>query len=198
MNRSGEIASASSAALNSATFSSTNVARRPALVDRRLGDVDRVLVGAGQEPRVVAEHPVPARDRVGADDLVQRVETGLVVGVRDRRGQVEARPVGHGRPMVAGLRRVPGSGRTRPDPRGRILLLSGHAKASRRAPPVHRRRGRGLRGTRQSPSVWPGWATRSSWSRRTRTGSSRSAEDLSRSASPGSRTPSPRPSPRAT
>jgi hypothetical protein len=60
-----------------ATFSSTNSRVGTALVDGGLGDVDRVLVGAGQEPRVVAEHPVPARDRVGADDLVQRVHAGF-------------------------------------------------------------------------------------------------------------------------
>ena len=78
------------------------LARRAALVDRRLGDVDRVLVGAGQEARVVAQHPVPAGDGVGADDLVQRVQPGLVVGVRDGRGQVVAGSVGHGRRMVAG------------------------------------------------------------------------------------------------
>ena len=78
------------------------LARRAGFVDGGLGDVDRVLVGAGQEPRVVAEHPVPAGDRVGADHLVQGVQARLVVGVRDRRGQVVARSVGHGRRMVAG------------------------------------------------------------------------------------------------
>ena len=78
------------------------LARRATLVDGGLGDVDRVLVGPGQEARVVAEHPMPAGDRVGADDLVQRVQARLVVGVRDGRGQVVAGSVGHGRRMVAG------------------------------------------------------------------------------------------------
>ena len=78
------------------------LARRAALVDGGLGDVDRVLVGAGQEARVVAEHPVPARDDVGADDLVEGVQARLVVGVGDGGGQVEAGSVGHGRRMVAG------------------------------------------------------------------------------------------------
>ncbi len=60
------------------------------------GDVDRVLVGAGQEARVVAEHTVPARDDVGSDDLVQRVQAGSVVGVGDGGGQVEAASFSHG------------------------------------------------------------------------------------------------------
>ena len=63
---------------------------------RALGDVDRVLVGAGQEARVVALHPVPAGDDVGPDHLVQGVQAGLVVGVGDGGGQVVARTVGHG------------------------------------------------------------------------------------------------------
>ena len=78
------------------------LARRPALVDGGLRDVDRVLVRPGQEPRVVADHPVPARDRIGTDDLVEGVQAGLVVGVGDRRGQVVAGAVGHGSAMVAG------------------------------------------------------------------------------------------------
>ena len=76
------------------------LARRSALVDGGLGDVDRVLVGAGQEARVVADHPMPARDHVGADHLVQRVDAGLGVGVRDGRGQVVTGTVGHGSAMV--------------------------------------------------------------------------------------------------
>ena len=106
MNRSGLIARASSAALKSATFSSTNVARRPPSSIAALGDVDRVLVGAGQEARVVAAHPVPARDHVRPDHLVQGVEAGLVVRVRDGRGQVVAVALGHGSAMVAARRRA--------------------------------------------------------------------------------------------
>ena len=64
-------------------------------------DVHRVLVGPGQEERLVAVHPVPARDRVRAHDLVEGVEPGPAVGVGDRGGQVEAGSIGH-RAMVAG------------------------------------------------------------------------------------------------
>ncbi len=60
------------------------------------GDVDRVLVGAGQEAGLIADHAVPARDDVGPDDLVEGVQAGPVVGVGDGGGQVEAASVGHG------------------------------------------------------------------------------------------------------
>ena len=89
------------------------IAGRAALVHGRLGDVDRVLVRAGEEPRVVADHPMPANDRVGADHLVERVQARLVVGVGDRRGQVEARSVRHGSAIVAGRT----AGRVVSDPR---------------------------------------------------------------------------------
>ena len=51
MNRSGLIPSASSAALNRATFSSTKSLGALPSSAARMGDVDRVLVGAGQEAR---------------------------------------------------------------------------------------------------------------------------------------------------
>src|SRR5258705_1594711 len=92
------------------------LARRAALVDGGLGDVDRVLVGHGQEPRVVGEHAMPARDRIRADDLIQGVEARLVVGVRDGRGQVVAGSVGHGRRMVAGRPSRPAPVTLRPMP----------------------------------------------------------------------------------
>ncbi len=101
MNRSGAMARAVLGGMEQGDLFVDELARRSALVDGRLGDVDRVLVSAGQEAGVVADHPVPARDRVGRDHLVQGVQTGLVVGIRDRGGQVEARAVGHGTPMVA-------------------------------------------------------------------------------------------------
>ena len=85
MNRSGVIWRASSASLNSPTFSSTNSRGGPPFRGRLLRDVDRVLVGARQEARVVAEHPVPACDCVGADHLEQRVEAGPVVRRRRSR-----------------------------------------------------------------------------------------------------------------
>ena len=71
------------------------LARRAALVGRGLGDVHRVLVGAGQEPRVVAEHAVPARDDVRPDDLVHGVQAGGVVRVRDGGREVVAAAFGH-------------------------------------------------------------------------------------------------------
>ena len=69
-------------------------ARAAAFVERALGDVDRVLVRSREEARRHALHPVPARDRVGGDHLVQRVEAGLVVRVGDGGRQVVT--VGHG------------------------------------------------------------------------------------------------------
>ena len=62
---------------------------------RALRDVDRVLVRTGQEARVIALHPVPARDDVGPDHLVQGVEPGLVVRIRDGGRQVVAGTFGH-------------------------------------------------------------------------------------------------------
>ena len=98
-------------------------ARRAALVERALGDVDGVLVGAGQEPRVVADHPVPAGDDVGADDLVERVQARLVVGVGDGRGQVVTRSVRHGSAMVAATLPPTGTaGRSRMAGGGRFAL----------------------------------------------------------------------------
>ena len=88
MNRSGLIEQRVLGGLEEADLLVDELARAAALVDGALGDVDRVLVRAGQEPRVVALHPVPARDDVRADHLVQGVQAGLVVGVGDRRGQV--------------------------------------------------------------------------------------------------------------
>ena len=111
MKRSGEMPRASSASLNSDDLLVDELARRPALVDRGLGDVDRMLVGAGQEPRVVALHPMPARDDVGADHLVQGVHAGLRVRVGDGRGQVVAGAVGHGSAMVAAAPLGPTSAR---------------------------------------------------------------------------------------
>ena len=92
----GAIARAASAALNSATFSSTN---------SRVGRPSSTAAWA----MLIECSSVPVRNRVSspsircqraiasaADHLVQRVQARLVVGVRDRGGQVEARTVGHG------------------------------------------------------------------------------------------------------
>ena len=140
---------ASSAALNSADLLVDELAGRPALVDGRLGDVDRVLVGAGQEARVVAEHPVPARDRVGADHLVQGVQAGLVVGVRDRRWSGSS---GVGRSWegdgTSGRRRR--RDWTPESPERLYLLLSGHVRTP--AAGVLRRTGPGLMAGRQPPT----------------------------------------------
>ena len=110
------------------------VARRPTLLGRPLDDVDGVLVGPGQKARGRAEHPVPAGDDVRADDVEQGVQTRLVVGVGDRRGQVEPVRGGHGRPMVAGAVGRPDvvSWRRSPPRRPRC----------RRHRPPHRPRGR--------------------------------------------------------
>ena len=157
MNRSGVIARAVSAVLNMRDLLVHELARRAGLVDGGLGDVDRVLVGARQEPRVVAEHPVPAGDRVGADDLVQGVQARLVVGVRDRRGQVVAGSVGHGRRMVAGRPSRPAPVTVRPMPE--------HDAAARRSIAVI---GAGYVGLVSAVGLAANGPSRSSWSRPTR------------------------------
>jgi len=48
-----------------------------------------VLVGAGEEPRVVTAHPVKPRDRVGDDRRLRVAEVRDVVDVVDRRRDVE-------------------------------------------------------------------------------------------------------------
>ena len=59
----------------------------------RLGHLQAVLVGAGEEVRVVAEQAVPAGERVGDHRRVGVPDVGRVVDVVDRRRDVEA--VGH-------------------------------------------------------------------------------------------------------
>jgi len=54
-------------------------------------DLQTVLVGAGQKPRVVAAHAVVARDRVGRDRGVGGAQMRHVVDVVDGRGCVEGR-----------------------------------------------------------------------------------------------------------
>ena len=51
---------------------------------RRLGDLVAVLVGAGQEVRVVAALPVEARERVADEDRVRGAEVRLGVDVVER------------------------------------------------------------------------------------------------------------------
>ena len=68
---------------------------------RMLGDDTRFLTGTDEHSVNIAQHPVPARDDVCADHLVHGMDARGVVRVRDRGRQVEARAVGHGRPMVA-------------------------------------------------------------------------------------------------
>ncbi len=149
MNRSGAISRAASADVNSCDLLVDEGARRRPSLGRLLGDVDRVLVGPGQEARVVPDHPVPARDHVGADHLVQRVQAGPVVGVGDRRGQVEAVGRRHGRPMVAGADGRPDRApdvRRRSPPRCRRRRRRPHPRSGRPRRPRHRRRSRPHRG----------------------------------------------------
>src|SRR5207245_4655119 len=68
---------------------------RHALLARRALDVLAVLVGAGQEERVLALQAAGARQRVGGDRRVGVAHVGHVVDVVDRRRQ-EIRPAaGH-------------------------------------------------------------------------------------------------------
>ena len=105
----------------------------------RLGDVDAVLVGAGQETRLVALHPVPAGDRVRSDDLEQGVEAGAVVRVGDGGRQVEPGTVGHGweGPVAGGRGRREGERRTRSGEAAGRLRRPGSGPR-RAGPPGHR------------------------------------------------------------
>jgi len=57
--------------------------------------VGGVLVEAGQETGLLAEQPLVARDRVGADSLEQRVQRRLRARIEDGGGQVERASLGH-------------------------------------------------------------------------------------------------------
>ena len=84
------------------------------------------------------EHPVPARDDVRADDLVQRVQAGLAVGVRDGGGQVVAWSVRHATAMVAAALalRVAGGRRSRGSVEGVLERLLGFLVQRRLADPA--------------------------------------------------------------
>ena len=64
------------------------------LLQRSCGDIDRVLIGPRQEAHLVAPHATPARDHVGPDHLIERVQARLVVGVGDGCRQVVPHRVG--------------------------------------------------------------------------------------------------------
>ena len=68
-----------------------------ALLARRLGHLEAMLVGAGQEEDVAARIALEARDRVGGDRLIGVADMRAAVGVGDRGGDVEG--LGH-RPGV--------------------------------------------------------------------------------------------------
>src|ERR1035437_9077448 len=67
-----------------------------AQLGRPLGDVDRMLVRAGQKASLIALHPMPACNHVGADHLIEGVQAGLVVGVGDGGRDVVAIDGAHG------------------------------------------------------------------------------------------------------
>ncbi len=65
------------------------VLRGDALFLSGAGHLQAVLVGAGEKPSVVADQPVPTRERVGVDRRVRRPEMRGVVDVVDGGGQEE-------------------------------------------------------------------------------------------------------------
>ena len=69
--------------------------RLDALLARRLGHLEAMLVGAGQEEDVAAREPLEARDRVGGDRLIGMADMRRPVRIADRGGDVEG--FGHGR-----------------------------------------------------------------------------------------------------
>ena len=54
------------------------------------GDIDRELIGTGEESDLIADHAVPARNRIGGHHLVQGMEARFVVRVGDGGGEVVA------------------------------------------------------------------------------------------------------------
>ena len=77
-----------------------------ALLGRGECDVDRVLVRAREEARVVALHPPVTGDRIGADHLVERVQTRPVVRVGDGRGQIIRCFFGHNHKLNSTILRL--------------------------------------------------------------------------------------------
>ncbi len=63
--------------------------RRDPFLLRFLDQLQRVLVGAGQQERLVADQTVPTRQRVGRHVGVRVTDVRLVVDVVNRRGDVE-------------------------------------------------------------------------------------------------------------
>ncbi len=61
---------------------------RNAFGRRGFGDLQAVLVGAGQEPHVESVEPLEAGDRVGGDVLVGVTDVRRTVRIRDRGGDV--------------------------------------------------------------------------------------------------------------
>ena len=78
--------------------------RADAVRDRGVGHLLAVLVGAREELHLVAQEPVPARDRVGVDRRVRGADVRRVGDVVDRRRDVEPRH----RRMVLALLAFPG------------------------------------------------------------------------------------------
>ena len=69
--------------------------RRRAVGGGRAQDLLPVLVGAGQQPGVVARLAVPAGQDIGGDLGVGVPDVRDIIHVEDRRGDVERRAVGH-------------------------------------------------------------------------------------------------------
>ena len=69
--------------------------RRQPLGDRRLLHLEAVLVGARQEEHVLAVEPLEARDRIARHRRIGMADMGDPIRIEDRRGEVEARLLGH-------------------------------------------------------------------------------------------------------
>ncbi len=100
--------------------------RRAVVRDGRAQDLLAVLVGAGEQPGVVAGLAVPAREHVGGDLGVGVADVRHVVHVEDRRRDVEGAVRGHAHHPIPGAAAVT-VGRARPG-RGR----DGRARSPRR------------------------------------------------------------------
>lgn len=114
------------------------VGRRHAFALGGLDVLEAVLVGAGQEPDIVAPQPPVARERVGDDVLERMADMRLGVDVRDgrgdepRRGSRAALGCGHGGKYIGSRAGVPITARRR-----RSSRRSGRRRAQARR---HRRR----------------------------------------------------------
>ena len=121
MKRSGAMSSRSQVSWKRADVRSACSCGRDAVGLGGPGDLEAVLVGAGEEEDVVADQAVPAGQGVGGDRRVGVPDVGHVVHVVDRGGQEEA--AGHRFTLARGPSRPAGPWPPGPRPTGAAPTL---------------------------------------------------------------------------